>query len=108
MRTLAYIVLVVLLALLAFRMGMQSAVRELSFLEVVICGLLFAAIVLTVVIREKERRQRARAKRDADCAEELDLREINQMLERMERRIESLETILLDPEARIKRIAEHD
>jgi phage shock protein B len=40
--------------------------------------------------------------------DEVVLREISRMLERMEHRIESLETILLDREARVKRTAERD
>jgi len=108
MRMLVYLVLVSLLTLLAVRLGLHSVVGELSVLEAVILVLLLAAIVLTTALRSTERRKRISAKRDADCAEELDLREINQMLERMERRIESLETILLDREARVKRTAEHD
>jgi hypothetical protein len=36
------------------------------------------------------------------------MREVSQMLDRMERRIESLETILLDREGRAKRTAEHE
>jgi Ca2+/Na+ antiporter len=102
MRTLAYIVLLSLLTLLAVRMGFHSVVRELSVLETLILLLLLVAIVLTIALRSAERRKSISAKRDADCAEELDLRDLNLMCQRMEERIESLETILLEREARSK------
>jgi len=105
MRTLAYIIVFTLLVLLGFRLLAHNAIiLPLEVLFTVSGVVVIAALWLTAG------RKTRGARRDSASppTEELDLRNINLMLQRMQERIESLETILLDREARVKRAAEHD
>jgi hypothetical protein len=120
MRTLVLIILVGLMAFLALDSAARSypgwtngfdgwKVRLFGMrmpAEVFILGLILAVLLL---FPRPEKKARAVTPPPPPLAADLEtLREVNQMLERMERRIESLETILLDREARVKRTAEHD
>ena len=67
--------------------------------EAFVLGLM--VVVLLVFPRHA---RKAGAAGPQPAADDLDaMREVNKMLEQMERRIESLETILLAPEARLKK-----
>ncbi|HUW59936.1 MAG TPA: hypothetical protein VMZ06_02935 [Candidatus Bathyarchaeia archaeon] len=119
MRTLILLVLVGLMAFLALdsagiHLGWPASyqvwkVRLFGMhlpAEVFALGLILAVLLL---FPRPEKKARVNSPEPRPPAADIEtLREVNQMLERMERRIESLETILLDRDARVKRTAEHD
>jgi hypothetical protein len=61
------------------------------------------ALMVAVLLVFPRHPRKTAAANPRDTAEDLDaMRDVNNILEQMERRIESLETILLAPEARLK------
>jgi len=119
MRTLILLVLVGLMAFLALdsagiHLGWPASydgwkVRLFGMhlpAEVFTLGLILAVLLLFPRSEKKERVNSPPS--PPPTADVETLRDVNQMLDRMERRIESLETILLDREARVKRTTEHD
>ena len=101
MRTFLYFVALALLILVAVRFGLHNLVFGFfSVLELVAGAVVLFGIFLTIALWMKRRRKTRNGSKYLDLTEELDMREINLMLQRMEQRIESLETILMERETR--------